>query len=260
MNIAKAGSEDQNNTPKDIQIIQKMLLNSGIKEYEKSCVNYISEFLNSYVTDILTEAKKNMTYSNRNKISIDDVKLAVKQKQDIIYLNKPNINELKKTAEVINKIPLPDIPDTTNLLYPPIDNNLLKNNFQIYSDDIKKAVAEKDKKFFESNSSIRPDDLFLTTKRKAVFSENKSHIKNIPRKKQRKLSLSQAFKKSSIDKEKNNIEMLDVDESKNNNNLSAMNDNNINLDDENEDNNNLYDGDDGNLLADEEDVFNGFND
>ena len=201
MNIIQSNNDDDNDKlPKDILMIKSFFIKSGIKEFESGCLNYMSEFLNSYATDILTQSKENMIFAGRNKISIDDVKLSIQKNQDLSYANKPKIDKLKENAEIINRIPLPDIPDS-KMIYPSLENSILRNNFQIFSENLQKNLSEKENKNFKDNSSIRPDEVFLNNKRKSLFSKSKNEDKKTNVKKHRKLSLSQTFKKSSMDKE-----------------------------------------------------------
>jgi histone H3/H4 len=51
-----------------------MLLRKGIEEYEKNTLNFIAEYLNTYILDILTDSKQNALYAERHKINIDDIK------------------------------------------------------------------------------------------------------------------------------------------------------------------------------------------
>ena len=67
MNILNSKSIDKGNSPKDITIIRKIFDSLGIEEYEKNTLNYMSEFINSYIIDILKEAKKNMNLAKRDR-------------------------------------------------------------------------------------------------------------------------------------------------------------------------------------------------
>ena len=218
MNILTSATVDKGNTPKDILTIRKFFDSLGIEEYEKNTLNFLSEFLNTYVTDLLNDAKKNMLYANRNKINIEDVKLAVKSKQNTLYKNRPDVIALRDLATIVNDIPLPSIPDSTKVLLPPIENNLLRNNFQIYNEDIAKYYVEK-----KETSTMKPEDMtMLGLKRKDVDSKgmikgNKKRIRlsvtdNQPHK-HRKLSLTQAYKpKEEEGKKKEDEEEEDGDD------------------------------------------------
>jgi histone H3/H4 len=254
MNILTSKTIDKGNAPKDITIIRKMFDSLGIEEYEKNTLNYMSEFINSYIIDILKESKKNMILSNREKINIEDVELAVKTKQNLMYQNHPPISRMKELAEKVNSIPLPLIPETPNVLMPPLENNLLRNNFQIYSDELNRALLDEENKNIMESTSLRPDDInMLGNKRKFnIGNDSKNNLNSDNKfgsfqKKRRKISLNQAFKKTSQENAKkenmiNNIE-------NNNNNKININDNkkNININSiNNEDNNDDIDFDNDN--------------
>ena len=255
MNILTSKSIDKGNTPKDITIIKKMFDSLGIEEYEKNTLNYMSEFINSYIVDILKESKKYMILSKREKINKEDVELAVKNKQNLMYQNRPDVSRMKTLASQVNSIPLPFIPDSPNILMPPIENNLLRNNFQIYSDELNQAlINEENKKFLES-TSLRPDDInMLGNKRKSNNagndSKNNLNIDNKLggfQKKRRKISLNQAFKKTSQENAKKE-NMLNLNENNNNIkiNINEKKDSNLNSinDDNNDDNDIDFDNDD----------------
>ena len=250
MNILTSKSIDKGNSPKDITIIRKMFDSLGIEEYEKNTLNYMSEFINSYIIDILKESKKNMILSNREKINIEDVELAVKTKQTLMYQNHPPVLRMKELAEKVNSIPLPLIPETPNVLTPPLENNLLRNNFQIYSDDLNRALIDEENKNIVESTSLRPDDInLLRNKRKFnIGNDSKNNLNSDNKlgnfqKKRRKISLNQAFKKSSQENaKKDNI--MNINENNNNNIKINLNDNNKNINSiNNEDNNDDIDFD-----------------
>ena len=212
MNILNSKSIDKGNSPKDITIIRKIFDSLGIEEYEKNTLNYMSEFINSYIIDILQEAKKNMNLAKREKINIEDVESAVSTKQNDMYRNRTTVKEMKKLADKVNFLELPPIPETGAFLRPPQEINLLKNNFQIYSNELNQLLL--DNKNILENTSLRPDEItLLGNKRKVNFAnESKSNL-NFDQsgkvvKNKRKISLNQAFKKTSQEnakKENNNL-------------------------------------------------------
>ena len=204
MNILTSKTIDKGNSPKDITIIRKMFDSLGIEEYEKNTLNYMSEFINSYIIDILKESKKNMILSKREKINIEDVEYAVKKKQILMYQNRPPSSRMKNLAEKVNSIPLPLIPESPNVLYPPLENNLLRNNFQLYSEELNQALLNEENKNIIESTSLRPDDInLLGNKRKNnnIGNDSKNNLNSDNKfgfqKKRRKISLNQAFKKTS---------------------------------------------------------------
>ena len=215
MNILNSKSIDKGNSPKDITIIRKIFDSLGIEEYEKNTLNYMSEFINSYIIDILQEAKKNMNLAKREKINIEDVESAVNIKQNHIYKNRSTIQEMKLLADKVNLIELPNISES--IKRPPNNINLLNNNFQIYSKELNKIIMEN--KIMLENTSLRADDInMLGNKRKVNFANESRNNLNIDNngkiKNKRKISLNQAFKKTSQENAKK--EGINIIENNNN--------------------------------------------
>lgn len=208
MNILNSKSIDKGNSPKDITIIRKIFDSLGIEEYEKNTLNYMSEFINSYIIDILQEAKKNMILAKREKINIEDVESAVSSKQNHIYKNRTTLKDMKILSDKVNSIDLPEILESPIIKKPSLDNNLLRNNFQIYSDELNQIFLEN--KNMAENTSLRVDDMImLGNKRKVNFSNDSKNNLNYNgklHKNKRKISLNQAFKKTSQENAKKEIE------------------------------------------------------
>ena len=61
-------------------------------------------------------------------------------KQDNMCLKRPEVLKLKELAQEVNSIPLPNIPDTKQILLPPQEHSLIRNNFQIYTEDLLKQL------------------------------------------------------------------------------------------------------------------------
>ena len=259
MNILNSKSIDKGNSPKDITIIRKIFDSLGIEEYEKNTLNYMSEFINSYIIDILKEAKKNMNLAKREKINIEDVEAAVSTKQNDMYKNRTTIKDMKSLANKVNALELPNIPENDIFLRPPKDINLLGNNFQIYSNELNQLIL--DNKAMLENTSLRPDEInMLGNKRKVNFANESKNTLNFDHngkqiKNKRKISLNQAFKKTSQENaKKENINLLE-----NNTNIKInfsepkklvdVKSNNIslNLDEDNDDDNDEGEGENTNM-------------
>ena len=208
MNIINSKSIDKGKSPKDITIIRKIFSSLGIEEYEKNTLNYMSEFINSYIIDILKKEKKNMVLAKREKINIEDVESAVSSKQNHIYKNRTTLKDMKILSDKVNSIDLPEILESPIIKKPSLDNNLLRNNFQIYSDELNQIFLEN--KNMAENTSLRVDDMImLGNKRKVNFSNDSKNNLNYNgklHKNKRKISLNQAFKKTSQENAKKEIE------------------------------------------------------
>ena len=175
-----------NSSEKDKSLIEELFKNLGIKNYETSALNCMNKFIDSYITNVLKDAKKNMILSKREKITLEDVELTINKKQNNMFNNRAKIPEMKFLANKVNSIDLPQIPETPLVLKPPINNNLLRNNFQIYSDALNKQLIEN------KNNDIS----FLGNKRNIDdIDENKNKSNNKKEKRKRKKSMNQELKK-----------------------------------------------------------------
>ena len=209
--------------------IEKLLKSEGIEEYDISSINCLNEFINSYLTDLIKSVKIKMNLTKKEKIDILLVASALKQKQNNMYQSKSSIYEMTYMANKINSFELPPIPETPVVLKPPILNNLLRNNFQIYSEDLNKILTEKKNKI---NEEIN----MLGNKRntKDIIDNNKFVKKETKNK--RKKSISQENKtsnKKNISNPKINDSALSSNSLNNNNEGDYLSDLS---DDSNEDN------------------------
>ena len=59
-------------------------------------------------------------------------------KQENMSIKRPEVGKLKDLAIEVNSIPLPNIPDTKQILLPPQEHSLIRNNFQIYAEELLK--------------------------------------------------------------------------------------------------------------------------
>jgi hypothetical protein len=112
--------------------------------------------------------------------------MAVKLKQDNYYTKRPDINMLKDLAKSVNDTELPNIPDTPHVLLPPPEHSLLRNNFQIYSEELFNIFNNPDKHLdtkLQEELENNKKHYFLKNKRK----EHADSEKDIeaPRKRQR---------------------------------------------------------------------------
>ena len=175
-----------NSSEKDKSLIEELFKNLGIKNYETSALNCMNKFIDSYITNVLKDAKKNMILSKREKITLEDVELTINKKQNNMFNNRAKIPEMKFLANKVNSIDLPQIPENPVVLKPPINNNLLRNNFQIYSEELNKQLIEN------KNNDIS----FLGNKRNIDDTdENKNKSNNKKEKNKGKKSMNQELKK-----------------------------------------------------------------
>ena len=91
MNILNINSTENENS----QIISKLFNSLNIKEYEPNTINFMNEFIKSYIKNVLKEEKKNMILAKREKITIEDVESAVNTNQNNMYKNRSKIHEMQ---------------------------------------------------------------------------------------------------------------------------------------------------------------------
>lgn len=199
--------EIENESQNTKLMIENLLKSQGIEEYDNSSINCLNEFINSYITDIIKEAKTRAKLSKKDKIDKVSIGSILKAKQNNMYQSKSNVLELTYFANRINSYELPPIPELPVVLKPPVMNNLLRNNFQIYSDELNKTLTEKNNKIKEKEMNI------LGNKRTAKdINDNKNIKKEIKNK--RKKSVSQENKTSN--KKNKSLENKNISNSKNN--------------------------------------------
>jgi hypothetical protein len=94
--------------------------------------------------------------------------MAVKLKSDTFYTKKPDQIYLKELAREVNSIPLSNIPDNPQILLPPPEHALIRNNFQVFSEEILQNLSNENKQ--ETSDTKLEDELKLsTTKRHSMI-------------------------------------------------------------------------------------------
>jgi hypothetical protein len=132
--------------------------------------------------------------------------MSVKLKQENYFSKRPDISTLKDLAKGTNDVELPSIPETPHIKLPPPENSLLKNNYQIYSEDLfnlfNNPDAGRDK--LQEELEHNKKNYFLKTKRKEPIDRDNS----MPvRKKQRPEDEERSFDDTSnIQKSVNNFD------------------------------------------------------
>ena len=57
-----------------------------------------------------------------------------------MYSRKPDIEFLNKIAKDVNSVNLPSIPEIPNILLPPPEYSLIRNNFEVFSEDLSNTL------------------------------------------------------------------------------------------------------------------------
>ena len=165
--------------------IIKLLESLGITEYDNYTLNCLKQFINSYIKDILSESKKRMLLLKRDKIVKEDIISSLYKKQ--YEMHKSRMSEYEnRTLERINMKELPPIPESPVVLKPPVTNNLLRNNFQIYSNELNEILKEKNNKKKEDEINM----LGIKRNNKDINDTNNKHKKEQKNKRKKSVSLN----------------------------------------------------------------------
>lgn len=118
---------------KDAQVIDAILKEMSVGEYEPRVVHQLMEFTNRYVTSILQEAQVFSTYAKKDSIDLDDVQLAVNMQTDKTVTSPPPKELLLEVARDKNNQPLPQIKPHNGLRIPFDRYTLIGTNYKLKS-------------------------------------------------------------------------------------------------------------------------------
>jgi hypothetical protein len=104
--------------------------------------------------------------------------MAVKLKAETFYTKKPEQSQLKELAKETNSIPLSNIPDSPQILLPPPEHALIRNNFQIYSEEILQNFSTENKN--ESAEQKLEEEFGIGTKRHSMIGLKRRDYDNRP--------------------------------------------------------------------------------
>lgn len=116
---------------KDAQVIDAILKEMSVGEYEPRVVHQLMEFTNRYVTSILQEAQVFSSYAKKDTIDLDDVQLAVNMQTDKTVTSPPPKELLLEVAREKNNQPLPPIKPHNGLRIPFDRYTLIGSNYRL---------------------------------------------------------------------------------------------------------------------------------
>lgn len=238
MNIIVKNKNDKNdkndklnaNTPKDIQLFKSLLEEEGIEQYEKNSLLVLNDFINSYASDIIKDTLNYLKFSSRQKPTMDDFKFAIKLRNENLLNKKLDNSALTDFSNAL-KYKNKEFPKISNekvtLNLPSLDNSVLKNNFHVYSDEVRNELKNSNKDIYnwifrqklENHEHKKQKGLSLTSRKgdkvKVIQNENgdadsinsnkenkKNEEKNINNK-NNSLDLKESYYKVNIDDEEN---------------------------------------------------------
>ncbi|XP_014664533.1 PREDICTED: transcription initiation factor TFIID subunit 9B-like, partial [Priapulus caudatus] len=106
-------------TPKDAQVMQAILRDMAVTDYEPRVVNQMLEFTYRYITGILDDARVYQNYAKRKNLDFQDVKLAIQSRMDFSFTSPPPRDLVIELSRQKNSQPLPIIKPHTGPKLPP---------------------------------------------------------------------------------------------------------------------------------------------
>uniref|UniRef100_A0A6G1S634 Transcription initiation factor TFIID subunit 9 n=1 Tax=Aceria tosichella TaxID=561515 RepID=A0A6G1S634_9ACAR len=116
---------------KDAQVIDAILKEMKVTDYEPKVVHQLMEFTNCYVTGILQEAQVFSTYAKKDSIDVGDVQLAINMQTDKTVTSPPPKELLLELAREKNNQPLPPVKSHNGLRIPFDKYTLIGTNYRL---------------------------------------------------------------------------------------------------------------------------------
>lgn len=131
---------------KDAQVIDAILKEMSVGDYEPRVVHQLMEFTNRYVTSILQEAQILSSYAKKDSMDLDDVQLAVNIQTDNTVTSPPPKELLLEVAREKNNQPLPPIKSHNGMRIPFDRYTLIGTNYRLKTNkpdaDVEEEKAE----------------------------------------------------------------------------------------------------------------------
>lgn len=168
-----------NAIPRDAQVMQAILKDMGITDYEPRVISQMLEFAYRYTTEILEDARSISEHGGKKQIDEADVQFAVENSASSSKSERPSRQLLVEFAEQKNAIPLPPIRQNYGLRLPNDRFCLIQPNMQWKSNeqlrDINEQLSRKEESIVRPSETIkqtRPDAITNLLKRKAPDDED----------------------------------------------------------------------------------------
>lgn len=127
-------ADNSRSFPRDAVILDQILRQMGVKEYNPRVLAQLLEFTHRYVYEILTDAQDYRDYAGRKEIDMEDIRMAT-QTRDSYMLTDPLPRELLLSmARHCNSIPLPQIPERFGVRLPEEKYCLTAANYDVVPD------------------------------------------------------------------------------------------------------------------------------
>ncbi|RWS16659.1 transcription initiation factor TFII-D component-like protein [Dinothrombium tinctorium] len=120
-------------TSKDAHVIQTILKDMGVMEYEPAVVYQLLEFTYRYVSSVLEDAQVFSHYAKKKNIDAEDVRLAIQMQVDKMFTSPPPRDLLLEIARHKNSQSLPPIRSHSGPRLPPDRYSLIVCNYKLKS-------------------------------------------------------------------------------------------------------------------------------
>lgn len=117
--------------PRDAEVMEAILKEMGVSEYDPMVVHQMLEFTYRYITNVLEDAKVYSEHAKKKEIDVSDVQLAIEAKMNHSFTPPPPRELLLEVARQKNTTPLPLIPDKFGIRLPPERYCLTSNNYSL---------------------------------------------------------------------------------------------------------------------------------
>ncbi|XP_055948364.1 transcription initiation factor TFIID subunit 9B-like isoform X2 [Argiope bruennichi] len=139
--------------PKDAQIIDAIVKDEGITDYEDRIINRLLEFVNKYAGNIIDDAQRLANHSNNKKtIDVQDVALAISQQSNKNFITTPDKELTAIMAKSKNTMPLPQIKSSSGMRLPPDRYSLIACNYRLKSPSKKPRNVNRNITTLSSNA------------------------------------------------------------------------------------------------------------
>lgn len=126
-----ASSQEASQKPIDAQTIEAILHSMGVDKFDPRVTHQILELLYRYVSTVLTEARVYSEHADKAMIDAEDIKLAVRMKNNLNFCQPPPRDVTMRLAAERNAIPLPTVDDHAGVALPPSVYQITRQNFRI---------------------------------------------------------------------------------------------------------------------------------
>ncbi|CAF1192253.1 unnamed protein product [Adineta steineri] len=154
-----SATEEQNRLPKDGLVVQTMLQDMGITNFEPKLIPMVLDFMHQYTTDVLEEAKLFSIHAGRKQVELEDIKLACQNWAEE-HSTMPSKDTLTELAKGKNRNALPPIRNFSGPRLPADRFCLLAPNYKLKDTSNEHSTNQSTQQYGTSNAP--PSSTFIT--------------------------------------------------------------------------------------------------